>query len=205
MKKLLYSLILLVPLSMLLAASPPETKNYTFTYRVSIPRGDTTTGTTAAIDILSDLADSVKLLTIDVSRWDKLWVRVKTHEYFESGNVQFGGTTDSADLYGAILYMMINADAAVSPTTGKPIGAMATNPCDTAWFTYDFSKFYYNTSDTTKFIPEVQLFAIAWGDTFYFLNAVDSTFYDTLGVFIGDPEDTLAVLRYDFEITTIKK
>lgn len=198
MKKLWYLLVFALPL--LLAAASPEVRNFTATYRVTIVRGDTTTGTTAAIHTVSYFADSMKLATIDVSRWDKLWVRVKTHEYFESGNVQFGGTADSADLYGAILHMVINADAAVSPTTGKPIGARAGNPVDTAWYIYDFSKFYYNTSDTTKFIPEVQLWAQAWGDSFYFLHPVDSLTYHG-----GSAADTIAVLRYDFEITAIKK
>lgn len=193
MKKLWYLLVLLPVV--LIAAASPEIKNYTFHYETDILRGDTTTGETAATAIVSDQSDSVKILTIDCAKWDKVWIRVKTHEYYSDTNVQFGTGTDDADLYGVILYAVVNADAAVSPTTGKPISALEDNPLDTAFKVYDFSKFYYNVSDTTKFIPEIQIWAKGWGDTLFFLTPMDST----------DKSDSIATINYDFEITVIKK
>ena len=194
MKKLWYLLVLLIPV-ILIAAANPEIKNYTISYQTDILRGDTTTGETAAVSIVSDQSDSVKLLTIDVAKRDKVWIRIKTHEYYSDTNVQFGTGLDDADLYGVILYAVINADAAVSATTGKPISALEDNPTDTAYLVYDFTKFYYNVSDTTKFIPEIQIWAKGWGDTLFFLTPMDSL----------DKSDSIATINYDFDITVIKK
>ncbi len=194
MKKLWYLLVLIVP-AFLIAAANPEVKTLSYRYETDILRGDTTTGETAAVATVSEQADSVKIATIDCTKWDKLWIRIKTHEYFNPGNVHLGGDADSADLYAVILYFVVNAEAAVNPTTGKPITSIAAGKLDTAFFQYDFTSFYQNISDTAKFIPEVQIWAKAWGDTLFFATPMDSV----------DKSDSMTTLIYDFDIAIIKK
>lgn len=203
MKKLWYLLVLLVPV-LLIAAANPETKDMNYTYRVNIVRGDTTLGTTAALTTVSAQSESVKVATIDATKWDKLWVRVLVHEYFESGDAPYSDL-DSLNDYGLRLHLTFKGDDSVVAATGVPVNAMVNGVSDTAWAVYDLSHFYYNISDTTKFIPEVQLWAKAWGDSFWFATELDTTVYPTDSTFSGTAEDTLAVLRYDLQIKIVKK